>query len=62
LSILREDGAVLRIKRTGLPERRIAIDIANVGSTVSEFKAIGEDPKKFAAFVKSHAPSFDKLI
>jgi len=47
----------LKIRRPGLPETRIEIDIANVGSTVDEFQAIGEDPAKFAAFVKARGVS-----
>jgi hypothetical protein len=55
LSVLRGEGAILKIKRAGMPETRIEIDIANVGPTVAEFQAIGEDQQKFAAFVNSFA-------
>jgi hypothetical protein len=55
LSIIRDEGAVLRIKRPGLPETRIEIDPADVGSTVAEFQGIGEDPEKFAVFINARA-------
>jgi hypothetical protein len=41
----------LKIKRPGRPETRIEIDLANVGSTIDELQAIGENPEKFTAFV-----------
>jgi hypothetical protein len=41
------------VKLPGLPETRIEIDLANVGATVDEFQAIGEDPARFAAFVNA---------
>jgi hypothetical protein len=47
----------LKNQKAALPENAIEIDIATVGSTISEFRAIGEDPKEFAAFVNSRAPS-----
>jgi hypothetical protein len=53
LSIQRESGAVLKIKRPGISETRVEIDIADVGATVEEFQAIGEDPEKFKAFVNA---------
>jgi hypothetical protein len=31
ISIIRDEGAVLRIKRPGLPETRIEINLADVG-------------------------------
>lgn len=51
LSVQRGSGAVLKIKRPGMPETWIEIDIADVGATVEEFQAIGEDLEKFRAFV-----------
>jgi len=43
---LRDAGAVLKIKRTGRPEKRIEIDLANVGSTIDELQAIGEKSRE----------------
>jgi hypothetical protein len=43
----------LKIRRLGLPETRIEIDLADVGATVNEFQAIGEEPAKFVAFVNA---------
>jgi hypothetical protein len=45
----------VKIKRPGLPETRIQINLADVAATVEEFQAIGEDPERFAAFVNVHA-------
>jgi len=51
----------VKIKRPGIPETRIEIDIANVGSTVDEFQAIGEGPAKFAAFVNARRAAREAL-
>ena len=53
LSIHRDTGAILKIKRPGIPETRVEIDLGNVGSTVDQFQAIGGDPAKFQAFVNA---------
>ena len=53
LSIQRGNGAVLKIKRPALPETRVEIDIEDVGATVEEFQAIGENPEKFKVFVNA---------
>ena len=62
LSILRDDGAVLKIRRRWLPERRVEIDLADVGETVDEFQAIGEDAARFAAFVNARAESSTSVV
>jgi hypothetical protein len=47
----------LKNQKARAARNAIEIDIATVDSTISEFRAIGEDPKKIAAFVNSSAPS-----
>jgi predicted transcriptional regulator len=51
----RESAPRVKIKRPGLPETRIQINLADVAATVEEFQAIGEDPERFAAFVNVRA-------
>ena len=50
-----ESAPRVKIKRPGLPETRIQINLADTAATVDEFQAIGEDPKKFAAFINARA-------
>jgi hypothetical protein len=45
----------VKIKRPGLPETRIQINLADVAPTAEEFQAIGEDPERFSAFVNARA-------
>jgi hypothetical protein len=48
LSIQRDNGAVLTIRGRG-HDKRVEIDIEDVGAAVEQFQAIGEDPEKFNA-------------
>jgi hypothetical protein len=50
-----ESAPRVKIKRPGLPETRMQINLADVAATVEEFQAIGEDPERFAAFVNVRA-------
>jgi hypothetical protein len=55
LSLHRDAGAILKIKRPGIPESRVEIDLGSVGETVDRFRAIGGDPQKFAAFINAYS-------
>jgi hypothetical protein len=50
-----ESAPRVKIKRPGLPETRVQINLADVAATVEEFQGIGEDPERFAAVVNARA-------
>ena len=54
-ALFRPESPRVKIKRPGLPETRIQINLADVAATVEEFQAIGEDPERFSAFVNARA-------
>lgn len=53
ISVQREGGATLKIKRPWMSETRVEIAPENVAATVEEFQAIDESPERFKTFVNA---------